>query len=178
MRPVDRFWTRVKQVGECWEWLGTKSTKGYGVFKIDGKCHRASRWIYQQYHGITLPKHLLVCHHCDNPSCVRISHLYAGTSRQNTMDGVRRGRIKTPFRKLTQAKVDEIRLRFFRIETHRRAGPRSNANELALEFGVKANTIRDIVKGLYWSMPADAVSRLRNRPNSAPDGIGATEVAE
>ena len=35
---------------------------------------------------------LYVCHHCDNPSCVRPEHLYEGTPAQNTADQISRGR--------------------------------------------------------------------------------------
>jgi predicted transcriptional regulator len=47
------------------------------------------------YRREEVPPGLMVLHHCDNPLCVRGSHLYAGTAQDNSDDAVRRGRIHT-----------------------------------------------------------------------------------
>ena len=48
------------------------------------------------------------CHRCDNPRCVRPSHLFAGTSRENVVDMIAKGRARAAM-KLSGTSVDEIR---------------------------------------------------------------------
>jgi hypothetical protein len=101
--PND-FYKWIEKINHCWNWIGFKDRDGYGIFGCNGKKHRAHRWIYQQNNS--LPKGKLVCHTCDNPSCVNPKHLYAGSHRDNVNDAYRRKR-KIPPYYLHNAKRDE-----------------------------------------------------------------------
>ena len=81
--------------GNCWEWTGFKDRDGYGRFytnntldkgKRSFRAHRISYFLLNNDD----PQNKLICHECDNPSCVR--HLYKGTVKQNSEDMVSRGR--------------------------------------------------------------------------------------
>lgn len=94
---LSRFWDKVavRERG-CWEWEGAHTTKGYGLFSITQtttkkkvwQAHRLS-WII--HHG-PIPDGLMVCHDCDNPSCVNPAHLFLGTAQDNMDDMLRKGR--------------------------------------------------------------------------------------
>lgn len=92
-----RFWDRViKLAGRnaCWEWQGRPARSGYGQL-----CYRAvsphplltHRLSWALAHG-PIPSGQFVLHKCDNPTCVRPSHLFLGTQRDNTEDRDRKGR--------------------------------------------------------------------------------------
>ena len=95
MTPADkRFWSKVKKTDSCWEWIGDKDKNGYGRFRLPMKSVRAHRHSWFLASG-TEPS-LLICHKCDNPSCVRPDHLFEGTARDNTADMMAKGRYKSP----------------------------------------------------------------------------------
>ena len=90
--PIERLLSkiRVDETG-CWNYIFRTNNSGYGDICIDGKQVRAHRLSYEHFVGI-IPNGLLICHKCDNPSCVNPDHLYAGTQKDNIRDMFARGR--------------------------------------------------------------------------------------
>jgi hypothetical protein len=90
--PKERFQSKVKKTDGCWIWIGAIWKKsGYGAFHFGGSnttAHRAA-WILA---GRKVSRKKDVCHTCDNRPCVRLSHLFRGTRKQNINDSVRKGR--------------------------------------------------------------------------------------
>jgi len=88
---LERFWAKVNRTDSCWLWTGSKTIGGYGQFpykRIPLLAHRVSYLISCG----DIPDGLIVCHHCDNPSCVRPDHLFVGTHKDNFEDMVKKGR--------------------------------------------------------------------------------------
>ena len=90
----ERFWSRVVKSDGCWEWTGYKDAQGYGWIGKPGRqagivaAHRYSAML----HFGMFDRRLLVCHHCDNPACVRPDHIYLGDHLSNSRDMFGRGR--------------------------------------------------------------------------------------
>lgn len=88
---MKRFWDKVHKTETCWEWSGQRTAQGYGRIKIGLQPVVAHRWMWEQEYG-PIPDGTLVCHHCDNPPCVRPEHLFLGTHADNAHDRNYKGR--------------------------------------------------------------------------------------
>ena len=91
----ERFWAKVDKSGECWLWTDALRPDGYGYLQRvggrGGRTYLAHRASYEIAYG-PIPDGLHVCHHCDNPPCVRPDHLFLGTDLDNIRDMIRKGR--------------------------------------------------------------------------------------
>jgi hypothetical protein len=94
---MDSFWNKVNKTDKCWIWTGSKNSGGYGYTVFNGKKWGAHRLSYKLSYG-DFNTSLDVCHHCDNPACVRPDHLWIGTRKENMQDCVKKGRNKTHYR--------------------------------------------------------------------------------
>ncbi len=160
---IDRFWSHVDKSGDCWNWKAHKDKRGYGNFSFKNKPHRAARVSWFLTNGEA--GKLLVCHKCDNPSCVNPAHLFLGTSKENTADGIVKGRInvvgsKNPFAKLTEQQVREIKDKFvphhYKVKT------------LAKEYDVGIGTIESIIYGQRWAhIAATSLGTLGGKSKTA-----------
>ena len=102
----ERFWNKVSKepftaLGRkkgCWEWTGGVNKPGYGKIWWGGVCTGAHRVSYELEHGSVPPsfrgkgRKNEIQHSCDNPLCVRPSHLVSGTTLTNQRDKVAKGR--------------------------------------------------------------------------------------
>lgn len=82
--PERRFWRTVDRRGvdECWLWLGTLNSHGYGRY---GR-RMAHRMAYEFLVG-PIPEGLTLDHLCRTPRCVNPAHLEPVTHQEN----IRRG---------------------------------------------------------------------------------------
>ena len=75
----------------CRIWMG--EVHPTGRIDVKGKNRFVHRVAYAAYKG-SIPHLKQVLHHCDVPLCIEENHLYAGTSKDNYDDMVRRGRAR------------------------------------------------------------------------------------
>jgi hypothetical protein len=78
--------------GGCWLWTGRTYPNGYGQTTYRGKVTRVHRKVYELHYGVTLDRWVYVCHSCDVKLCCDPAHLWPGTSKDNSVDAVRKGR--------------------------------------------------------------------------------------
>jgi hypothetical protein len=159
-RIEERFWKFVNVVNDddsCWEWTGFIGQFPYPKMRyfVNGKSrvYGAHRIGFLIQHGYW-PNHF-VCHHCDNPKCVRGSHLFDGTQKDNMRDMARKGRCNTvprgialipsedrPQAKMTPSTVVSIRSAY--------AAGGVTMTDLAKEHQVAISLIHGIIHRTRW----------------------------
>lgn len=94
LTAIDRFWSFVKQLGDCWIWQGATSF-GYGRFcvgPIHPKTGHHGHSVYAHVFSYEIaigpiPAGLQLDHICRNRACVRPSHLEPVTAKINVLRG-------------------------------------------------------------------------------------------
>ncbi|WP_443700146.1 HNH endonuclease signature motif containing protein [Pseudomonas sp.] len=143
-----RFFKKVMITPGCWIWKGGMKGGQYGAFHVEnGKSVFAHRFSYEIHIGEIQPGNV-ICHRCDNPSCVNPDHLFSGTQAVNMKDRDRKGRqnkgVAQHSAKLTPEIVAQIRsLYVYRSKDF-------NTITLAKRFGVGGNQILKIVNNIDW----------------------------
>lgn len=171
----ERFWSNVNkdgpiperkpELGQCWIWKGAHAGE-YAVFQEPFTNHqiRGSRFAWE-LENQPMEEHLFACHHCDNRGCVRPSHIFPGTQKQNMQDALTKGRMQNCFDGVVRAHQAGTN-RYCRGE----AMPNSKlSNESVIEmrrlhdeegwgykklkkrFGVSAGLCKRIVKRITWT---------------------------
>ena len=143
----ERFWSMVNkngpvqehcpELGNCWIWTGCKSHNGYGMITVNGSSKRIHRASWEIHNG-PIPEGMLICHHCDNPPCVRPDHLFLGTTQNNVDDKFNKGRNNS---KLTDEQV--IFIKSYPIY-------RGSQRDLIKRFNVSQQLISGIVNNKRW----------------------------
>lgn len=129
----------------CWFWTGAAGAQGYGFIKRkDGAQLRAHRVAYELVHD-PIPDGLQACHRCDNPRCVRPSHLFLGTAKDNAADMVAKGRSA----RLVGERNGAARLTRQDVETIRAED--GLYHDLARRFRVSPSAIGLIKRGERWT---------------------------
>lgn len=168
MSAAERFWPKVDKEsgpvhpihGQCWIWTGAiDKDSGYGKFGIEGgrggkhtTAHRAS---YLLNIG-PLTDEQVACHHCDNRSCVRPDHIFAGTQQDNIDDMHAKGRAAIGERsgQAVLAEADVLKIRELRANGESLA-------DVASKFGISDATVWDIEIGRRWSHVGGPLGRRK-----------------
>lgn len=128
----------TQQTGECCEWGGAKNKAGYGMVSVGNKRQLVTRTLWAELYG-EIPEGTHVLHSCDNPACIRPSHLFLGTHKDNMDDRGAKGRCVRGrthhFAKLTATQFEEIKMA---VGTQR---------AIAARYGVTQATVSNIKRG-------------------------------
>jgi hypothetical protein len=134
--------------GQCLVWTGPRESKmPYGKVEISGRMFLAHRVSYALHYGID-PADLKVCHKCDNPPCCSPRHLFLGTTLDNNLDMIAKGRNNPPrgersgTSQLTEVEVLAMR-------ALRQHGLSYQA--IADQYSVSRTAARYAIQGVTWA---------------------------
>lgn len=80
----ERFWSKVRPTGFCWEWAGAHDSMGYGIFTSENReVVRSHRVAFTLLVG-QIPPGLHIDHLCRNKGCCNPDHLEPVTPSENS----------------------------------------------------------------------------------------------
>jgi hypothetical protein len=157
--PLERFFLKVKKSDGCWLWTGNRNVRGYGILRIGERNVLAHRFSFEHAVG-PIPDSMKVCHRCDTRLCVRPDHLFLGTSKDNTQDAVRKGRMshgdghylrKNPDLALRGSKNGNAKLDEETVRAIRRRAERESQVVIARDLGISPATVSHVVCRRKWA---------------------------
>lgn len=140
LRVKLRKYSQLVESG-CIEWQAFRNRNGYGIVNLWPKTYLAHRAAWAAEKG-PVPAGMHVCHHCDNPACINVEHLFLGTPAENCADKIRKGRARwgtNPQRGLERynGKLSSEQVLAIRAATE-------SQREIAARFGIAQQTVSDI----------------------------------
>lgn len=141
---IERFIEKINHNPEtgCWEWTAWVNNWGYGFFYGSRKSRLAHRASYELFCG-EIPDKMHVLHKCDNPKCVRPSHLFLGTELDNKRDMVEKKRQAYGERN-GKSKVNQEIIKTIRERRDLKL------REVSEMFGISIMQASRIRRGLQW----------------------------
>ena len=146
--PGTRFWRRVRKSKGCWEWQGFRSKFGYGRLRVaangPGSIVTAHRFSWTVHFG-DIPDGMWVLHRCDNPGCVRPTHLFLGTHGDNMEDCRLKGR--RPVMAGTKnggVKINETTALKIRRDIR-------SVRQIAQDYDIGKSMVSNIKRGVNWA---------------------------
>ena len=80
---------------KCLLWKGAVDAKGYGRIWHGGKWKLVHRLVWEKAYWPLSSSAEWVLHECDNPLCIRVSHLFPGNVDINNYDKALKGRARS-----------------------------------------------------------------------------------
>jgi excisionase family DNA binding protein len=152
-----RFWLKVDrngpapahrpEIGPCWLYTEHVTESGYGQFTLQKGGQRLAHVVSYALSRGPVPPRAYVCHHCDNPPCVRPEHLFLGSGADNARDCISKGRA----RRAQGADTAAARLNDEAVRAIRAVEPyHGRTRDLARTYGVSDRTINAVLLGETW----------------------------
>lgn len=155
----DRFWPKVNKagpvperfphLGACWVWTGSTNGK-YGKISLGRKgagVEYAHRVAWRLENG-PIPPNMDICHRCDNPPCVRESHLFLGTRHDNMVDAGVKGSMKRDVSGEKNPRAKMTRVGVASIQEYVKSG--MTYEQASEQFGVSVSQVGRVVRGEHW----------------------------
>ena len=170
---TERIATKVDRRGpdECWPWIGSvsKSPNGdYGALSVrvgsrslHVQAHRLVYWIERG----AVEDGLLVRHICNNTLCCNARHLAVGTTKDNSDDMVKAGRVCRGERH-RRTKLTEQQVRTAREQS----AEGTTVHEIATTLNIVEGSLYQILCGKHVGGPLHKTKPFRAVVSSEPHG--------
>jgi HNH endonuclease len=140
---IERLLEKVKITDQCWLFVTSINSEGYGTMFNGTSIENAHRIAYRLLCG-PIENGLYVLHRCDVRNCIKPSHLFLGTNQDNMEDMIRKGRaVKARGTKNGSSKLSEKQIKEILLSSEPQ-------DVLAKRFGISQSHVSQIQTRKIW----------------------------
>lgn len=155
--------TNLQSLDSCWPWVDFINRTGYGIFSLGSHNYTVSRFVLKSIYAY-IPRHIEVCHTCDNPACFNPDHLFLANHAENMRDMFRKQRANRAFgersgaSKITELQASEIR--------NLHANTDLTTTQIGDMYGICRNSVSRIVHRSWKHVPHESPPKRKPKTSN------------
>ncbi len=180
---AESLWPRINkngpipphcpELGPCWVWTGRgKDYRGAArIGRVNAVGVRTTMLAYRVAYELEvgpIPPGMFLLHKCDNPSCVRPSHMFVGDAGDNSRDMIAKGRhpyLSDPTRNVRGEKNEHATLTDALVhEIRRRKAAGQKSRQISVELGLGIGAVSHVWFGRSWTHVPDNTTPVLDDP--------------
>jgi len=157
----QKFWNRAKEMPDgCLIWQGSKNSRGYGQFSVQGQTYLAHIVAYT-LRKQPIPSDNVLYHTCDSRACINPDHLQLSNTESLEWKARTRERAVAGWKERTRTPLSVMIVRDIRERYYLKNQPMQG---IADATGLSIERIETILSGRSWKANGSGIELVEDKP--------------